>query len=68
MTQRERFAVPDTDERGMGFKRTRLGNHIMVWASCKFDGFSLNYLPILNEGGWWGKTWLLELLGAGPPL
>ena len=40
----------------------------MIWASCEFDGFTLNYLPVLNTGGWWGKTWLIELLGAGPPL
>ena len=40
----------------------------MIWASCEFDGFTLNYLPVLNAGGWWGKTWLIELLGAGPPL
>jgi hypothetical protein len=38
----------------------------MIWASCKFDGFDLDYLPVLNPGARIGMTWLIELLGCMP--
>jgi len=38
----------------------------MLTASCTFDGFALAYLPVINSGRWFGKTWLVELLGVAP--
>lgn len=38
----------------------------MISASCEFDGFHLTHLPVLNPGGWCGKTWLIECLGGVP--
>jgi hypothetical protein len=38
----------------------------MIWASCKFNGCELGYLPVLNPGRWHGKTWLIEHVGDVP--
>ena len=39
-----------------------------ITANCKFHGHHLNDIPVLNPGGWFGKTWLLELGGSYTPL
>ena len=31
--------------------------------SCKFNGHDLTRNPVLNPGGWFGKTWLIEIGG-----
>jgi hypothetical protein len=36
----------------------------MITACCKFHDRDLNDIPVLNPGGWFGKTWLLELGGS----
>jgi hypothetical protein len=38
-----------------------------ITASCKFQGHDLSDVPVLNPGGWFGKTWLLELGGSYTP-
>ena len=38
----------------------------MIWASCEFDGFDLDYLPVLNAAACEGKTWLVEILACMP--
>jgi hypothetical protein len=38
----------------------------MTWASCEFNGFNLNYLPVLIPAAWRGKTWLIESLTCMP--
>ncbi len=38
----------------------------MIWASCEFNGISLDYLPVLNPGASRGKTWLIEILACMP--
>jgi hypothetical protein len=40
----------------------------MITASCEFKGHSLTDVPVLNPGGWFGKTWLIELGGSYWPL
>jgi hypothetical protein len=40
----------------------------MIWASCNFNGYDYDYLPVLNPGECGGKTWLVELLGCVPVL
>jgi hypothetical protein len=40
----------------------------MITASCKFRDHDLTEIPVLNAGGWFGKTWLLELGGSYTPL
>jgi hypothetical protein len=39
-----------------------------ITASCKFQGHDLSDVPVINPGGWFGKTWLLELGGSYTPL
>jgi hypothetical protein len=38
----------------------------MIWASCKFNGADLGYLPVLNPGACRGRTWLIEFIGDVP--
>jgi hypothetical protein len=38
----------------------------MIWASCEFDGISLDYLPVLNPGACRGKAWLIQILACMP--
>lgn len=38
----------------------------MIWASCKFNGCELDYLPALNPGACEGQTWLIEYIGDVP--
>lgn len=40
----------------------------MTTASCKFHDHDLTDIPVINPGGWFGKTWLLELGGSYSPL
>jgi hypothetical protein len=40
----------------------------MITASCKFHDQDLTKIPVINPGGWFGKTWLLELGGSYTPL
>ena len=40
----------------------------MITASCKFHDHDLSNIPVINPGGWFGKTWLLELGGSYTPL
>jgi hypothetical protein len=42
--------------------------HTMITASCKFHDQDLTEIPVINPGGWFGKTWLLELGGSYTPL
>src|SRR3954447_4250327 len=37
-------------------------------ASCQFQGHDLTDLPVLNPGGRFGKTWLIEIGGSYTPL
>ena len=39
-----------------------------ITASCKFHAQDLTDIPVINPGGWFGKTWLLELGGSYTPL
>jgi hypothetical protein len=39
-----------------------------ITAKARFHGQDLNDIPVLNPGGWFGKTWLLELGGSYSPL
>jgi hypothetical protein len=39
----------------------------MITASCKFHDHDLSNIPVINPGGWFGKTWLLELGGSYTP-
>jgi hypothetical protein len=39
-----------------------------ITASCQFHGHDLTDLPVLNPGGWFGKTWLIEIGGSYTPL
>jgi hypothetical protein len=38
----------------------------VIWASCEFNGFDLDYLPVLNPAACRGKTWLIEIGGCMP--
>lgn len=40
----------------------------MVTASATFHGQELKNIPVLNPGGWFGKSWLLEIGGSYWPL
>jgi hypothetical protein len=39
-----------------------------IKARGSFGGHDLNDIPVLNPGGWFGKTWLLEIGGSYWPL
>jgi hypothetical protein len=39
-----------------------------ITARCKFHDQALTEIPVINPGGWFGKTWLLELGGSYTPL
>ena len=39
-----------------------------ITASATFHGQELKDVPVLNPGGWFGKTWLLEIGGSYWPL
>lgn len=39
-----------------------------IKASGTFGGQELKDIPVLNAGGWFGKTWLLEIGGSYWPL
>ena len=39
-----------------------------ITATCKFHDHDLTDIPVVNAGGWFGKTWLLELGGSYTPL
>jgi hypothetical protein len=39
-----------------------------ITASCKFHDHDLTDIPVINPGGWFAKTWLLELGGSYTPL
>lgn len=39
-----------------------------ITARCNFHGHDLTDIPVLNPGGWFGKTWLIELGGSYTPL
>ncbi len=39
-----------------------------IKASGTFGGHQLKDIPVLNAGGWFGKTWLLEIGGSYWPL
>jgi hypothetical protein len=39
-----------------------------ITASATIHGQELKDIPVLNPGGWWGKTWLIEIGGSYWPL
>jgi hypothetical protein len=39
-----------------------------ITASGSFHNHQLENLPVINPGGWFGKTWLLEIGGSYWPL
>lgn len=39
-----------------------------ITATATFNGQELKSVPVLNPGGWFGKTWLLEIGGSYWPL
>ena len=39
-----------------------------ITARGTFNGHDLSDIPVLNAGGWFGKTWLIELGGSYTPL
>ena len=39
-----------------------------ITATATFNGHELKDIPVLNPGGWFGKTWLLEIGGSYWPL
>ena len=39
-----------------------------IKASGNLNGHELNDLPVLNQGDWFGKTWLIEIGGSYSPL
>ena len=39
-----------------------------ITARAKFHGHELTDVPVLNAGGWFGKTWLVEIGGSYWPL
>lgn len=39
-----------------------------ITASATFHGHHLTDMPVLNPGGWFGKTWLIEIGGSYSPL
>ena len=39
-----------------------------ITARGTFNGHELTDMPVLNPGGWYGKTWLLEIGGSYWPL
>ena len=39
-----------------------------ITASATFHGQQLKDIPVINPGGWWGKTWLIEIGGSYWPL
>lgn len=41
---------------------------MQITAKANFHGHELNDMPVLNPGGWFGKTWLIEIGGSYTPL
>jgi hypothetical protein len=41
---------------------------VTIKATAKFQDHELKDIPVLNPGGWFGKTWLLEIGGSYTPL
>ncbi|MDB5350137.1 MAG: hypothetical protein JWN86_1384 [Planctomycetota bacterium] len=41
---------------------------MMITASCTLHDHELTDVPVLNPGGWFGKTWLIEIGGSNTPL
>ncbi len=41
---------------------------IEITASARHHGHDLKDIPVLNPGGWFGKTWLVEIGGSYWPL
>ena len=39
-----------------------------ITATCTLNGHDLSAVPVLNPGGWFGKTWLVEIGGYYSPL
>jgi hypothetical protein len=39
-----------------------------ITANAIFHGHELKEIPVLNPGGWFGKTWLIEVGGSYSPL
>ena len=39
-----------------------------ITASCMFGDHDLRDIPVLNPGGWFGKSWLVEIGGSYSPL
>lgn len=39
-----------------------------ITANATFHGHHLVDMPVLNPGGWFGKTWLIEIGGSYSPL
>jgi hypothetical protein len=39
-----------------------------ISASTTFHGVELTGIPVVNPGGWFGETWLLEIGGSCWPL
>jgi hypothetical protein len=39
-----------------------------ITANGTLNGHELNEMPVINPGGWFGKTWLLEIGGSYSPL
>jgi hypothetical protein len=39
-----------------------------ITARATFHGHELTDVPVLNAGGWFGKTWLVEIGGSYSPL
>ena len=40
----------------------------LITANAAFHGQELSYIPVLNPGDWFGKTWLIEIGGSYWPL
>lgn len=41
---------------------------MQITANASFHGHELTDMPVLNPGGWFGKTWLIEIGGSYSPL
>ncbi len=41
---------------------------MQITANANFHGHELTDMPVLNPGGWFGKTWLIEIGGSYTPL
>lgn len=39
-----------------------------ITAKAIFHGHELSDIEVINPGGWWGKTWLIEVGGSYTPL